>query len=290
MQLLARQASACLVESRPAVLGVVLLRFLATALPGPALNPVLSPGVAVAAAGWICATMSIYIFNGIADRKEDIANASTRPIASGRLPVRTARTAVVASAVISMLCALQGGTAAVVLSFAYLMLGFAYSGPPFPLKQTYYTCTGAGAGLGLATYAAGLLANSQHPGIGPTIVAGTMTLWMGCVGSIAKEFSDVDGDRAAGRCTWPMVLGDMGAKALLTAIAGAIAVGLTVASALCAPQLIWCALTVILGAIGVTVTSREAVPGRPRKVRRRPYHAFMVTQIATHLVLLAIIL
>ncbi|WP_327745181.1 UbiA family prenyltransferase [Streptomyces europaeiscabiei] len=287
MRSLARQAGACLVESRPSVQLVFLLRFLAGSLLGVAAGPARPGNVAVVAVGWTCCTMAIYLFNGVADREEDVANASTRPIASGRLPVRSAVAAVGALTVTGLLCVFSAGIGSGLLAVAYLLVGYAYSGPPFPLKRTYYTCTGAGVGLGLATYAAGFLAGGRRPDVSLVIFAGTMTLWMGCVGGIAKEFSDVEGDRVAGRRTWPMVLGNAGARWLLGVVAGGIATGLTVAALLYSVQLIWCAVTVLLGALGVTVAGLRVTPGKGRSSRRKPYRAFMATQLAAHLVLAA---
>ncbi|WP_405775302.1 UbiA family prenyltransferase [Streptomyces sp. NBC_01538] len=285
MRSLARQAADCLAESRPSVQLVFLLRFLAGSLLGVAAGPAQHGNVAVVGVGWMCCTMAIYLFNGVADREEDIANASTRPIASGRLPVRSAVVVVGTLTTTGLLCAFSAGTGSGLLAVAYLLVGYAYSGPPFPLKRTYYTCTGAGLGLGLTTYAAGFLAGGRRPDVSLVIFAGAMTLWMACVGGIAKEFSDVEGDRVAGRRTWPMVLGDTRARWLLAVVAGGISAGLTVVALLYSAQLIWCAVTVLLGAFGVTVAGLRATPGQDRSSRRTPYRAFMVTQLAAHLVL-----
>ena len=91
MRSLARQAGACLIESRPSVQLVCLLRFLAGSLLGVAAGPARPGNVAIVAFGWTCCTMAI-LFNGVTDREEDVANASTRPIASaGSRPVRRGR-------------------------------------------------------------------------------------------------------------------------------------------------------------------------------------------------------
>ena len=208
-------------EARPSVQLVCLLRFLAGSLLGVAAGPARPGNVAIVAFGWTCCTMAIYLFNGVTDREEDVANASTRPIASGRLPVRSAVAAVGALTVTGLLCAFSAGTGSSLLAVVYLLIGYAYSGPPFPLKRTYYTCTGAGLGLGLAAYTAGFLAGDRRPDASLVIFAGAMTLWMGCVGGIAKEFSDVEGDRATA------YLADgprgAGARRLLAVVAGGIA-------------------------------------------------------------------
>jgi len=286
VQTLTRQVQACLVETRPSVQLIFLLRFLAgTPLAVTTGHAAPSGRVTLVAVGWVCCTMAIYLVNGVADRVEDIANGSGRPIAAGRLPVGNARVAVGVLAAVGLLCVSLAGPGLALLAVAYLLLGFAYSLPPFPLKRRYYTCTVAGLGLGLATYTAGLLASGQRPNLSLGIFATTMTLWMGCVGGIAKEFSDVDGDRAAGRRTWPMLLGFTGSRCLLAAVAGGIACAFIVGAVLYAPALIWCAGTVVLGAAGVAVTGLRATPGEDRQSHRMPYRAFMFTQLAAHLVL-----
>lgn len=44
--------------------------------------------IAVAAGAWLAAGMAVYVSNGMADPREDRANGSARPIASGRLARR----------------------------------------------------------------------------------------------------------------------------------------------------------------------------------------------------------
>lgn len=79
----------CFLEARPAVQGIFLLRFLAGASfagsfsGGEVSNFALWTGVAL----WICATLSVYILNGIMDVEEDRINGSSRPVASGKLSV-----------------------------------------------------------------------------------------------------------------------------------------------------------------------------------------------------------
>jgi 4-hydroxybenzoate polyprenyltransferase len=79
----------CFLEARPAVQGIFLLRFLAGASfagslsAGEVVNFALWTGVAL----WICATLSVYILNGVMAVEEDRINGSSRPVASGKLSV-----------------------------------------------------------------------------------------------------------------------------------------------------------------------------------------------------------
>src|SRR5262245_60636507 len=81
----------CLIEARPVVLVMFVLRYLtAAALAGGADRA--APGRVVAgAAAWLLAVLSIYLINGTTDVAEDRVNGSGRPVASGRLPLATAR-------------------------------------------------------------------------------------------------------------------------------------------------------------------------------------------------------
>ncbi|WP_354639895.1 UbiA family prenyltransferase [Kitasatospora camelliae] len=275
----------CVREARPSVQVAFLLRYLAGAVlghPGGFLNP---GRVAVGATGWLLATTAIYLFNGVADRPEDVRNGSTRPIASGLLAVRTALTAAVALGAAGLACSLALGPGPAALLALHLLLGYAYSGPPFPLKRTYYTCTATGLAAGLNTYLAGFLAGGHRLDGSLLVFAGMMTLWMGGVGGVAKEFSDIEGDRSAGRMTWPIVFGVDGATRLLRLLAVGVALAFGAFAGLFSTRLLWCAATVLVGALAVLVTS-EGLRGRVgRSRRRRPYVAFMWTQHATHLVL-----
>lgn len=72
-------------------------------------------------------------FNGLADVVEDRANASTRPIASGRLSNRDALLVVQGAVVLSL--ALSAAAGITIQAVVFLLLGYAYSGPPFPAKR-----------------------------------------------------------------------------------------------------------------------------------------------------------
>src|SRR5215212_2004128 len=78
----------CFLEARPAVQGIFLLRFLAGAsFASPLFAGGVSCSLLAGAALWICATLSVYIFNGVMDVEEDRINSSSRPVARGKLKV-----------------------------------------------------------------------------------------------------------------------------------------------------------------------------------------------------------
>jgi 4-hydroxybenzoate polyprenyltransferase len=289
-----RSVACCLIEARPAVQAVFLMRYLAGAvLADPGHSPP-AGRTALGTAGWSCSTAAVYVFNGLSDRKEDIGNGSTRPIAAGRLSFRFAAIAVCLLAVVGVGCAWSLGVAEGLAATLFLLIGYAYSGPPFPLKRTYLTAALGGGAGGLVTYVGGGVATGGH-GMNTTLAffAGAMSLWMGGVGGIAKDLSDVEGDRIAGRRTLPIAVGEVRARRLLVVAVALVAVGFSAVAALWADRLIRCADTVLVGALAICAvcvvmnTSAETHPEahRSRSRRRLPYRVFMVTQYAVHVTL-----
>jgi 4-hydroxybenzoate polyprenyltransferase len=113
-----------------------------------------------------------------------------------------------------------------------------------------------------------------------------MSFWMGGVGGIAKDLSDVPGDRLAGRRSWPVVFGERRARRVLATAACVVAASFAVAAAAFSPRLLGSAAAVLLGAVAVVVVSAD-VPGTADRARRRlPYRAFMGTQYLSHAVLI----
>ncbi|MEY9862677.1 4-hydroxybenzoate polyprenyltransferase [Catenulispora sp. GAS73] len=284
-----RPLAACWSEARPVVQAVFVMRFLAGALlvdPGHLAHP---GRIALAAAGWSCSTIAIYVFNGIADRREDIANGSTRPIASGRLSVRYASRVVAVLACAALGCAWSFGFTEGLCATLFLLVGYGYSGPPFPLKNTYISCTLGGIALGLITYLGGCAAVGHGISAPFAIFAVSMSLWMGGVGGIAKDLSDVEGDRIAGRRTLPIVVGERSARRLLAAVAAVVALSFGGAARISSAPLVWSAGVVLIGAVVVGRLSFVSPTSRDRRRMRSPYRAFMWTQHVTHIVLAATI-
>jgi 4-hydroxybenzoate polyprenyltransferase len=285
-----RRVRYCWAEARPQVQLIFLLRFSAGALLA---GDGRAPGrrAVLGALGWVAATLSVYLLNGVADRVEDVANASRRPIARGDLPAGFAIGAVVVSAAAAIGAAWSAGPGPGAAVLAFLVVGYAYSGPPFPLKRSCLTATAGGAALGLLTYLGGALCVSRHVNAELAVYAVAMSAWMGAVGGIAKDLSDVAGDRLAGRWSWPVALGERGARELLRLTAGAVAVCFAAGAVAYGPGLLGSVAVVWFGAAAVAAASgsaedgRRAPDGADRARRRLPYRRFMWTQIASHTVL-----
>ncbi len=274
-----------LLESRPAVQVVFMLRFFAAAA--------LSGGPADgrlwwAAAAWSLATMAVYVVNGVMDVTEDRANGSSRPIARGALPAPVATTLVAAASVLSLaLAAAVDARVLLPLVALHLACGYAYSGPPFHGKRRGSTTALLVLGLGVLTYAAGWSAGGRHAGLPVLLLGVAMSLWMAGVGALAKDLSDVAGDALGGRRTPVIVWGEVRTRALTAVNAVLIGAGFLTASLLRATSLVPVAAVLLLGGAAVAVLVATTRHGATRAVRRLPYRAFMFTQYAVQLLVLA---
>ncbi|MEY9877758.1 4-hydroxybenzoate polyprenyltransferase [Streptacidiphilus sp. MAP12-33] len=279
----------CVAEARPVVQIVFLMRFVTGLLfqlvalrraPGGTVDPV---RLVLGPAAWVLAVLAVYLVNGVMDVAEDRANGSKRPIATGALPVRLAAAVVVLLGAL----ALALGSAVPTLDrcvAGMLLLGYLYSGPPLPAKRTTLTAAATVVGMGLLTYLGGALSVGGSVSPGLLLFGGAMSAWMGCVGAVSKDLSDIRGDAVGGRRTLAVVHGERAARR--TTAAGALAVGAVAvtASALWARLCLAGTLPLAAGAVWVALRCR-----RP-DVGRAPYRAFMITQYAAHAAMLSALL
>lgn len=262
-------------ESRPGVQLVFLLR--ASAGSGLVRHPTVSEAVGVI--GWVLLTMAIYVFNGVTDLTADSTNQSSRPIASGELSVTAAVRACVALASAGLLACLVVSWTELGIGIGMLLLGWAYSaGPALKNAPAWFAAViGAGAAM---SYGAGWVASGRVTEPALVVLSG-ISVWVG-VCCVSKDFSDVAGDRAAGRRTWPVVLGASGAARLLATLAPVTAAGFLVSSITTRASVIP-ALTLLAGSIVLTGTGLRCASAADRPRRRRPYRVFMVTQYIANL-------
>lgn len=280
-------AGYCVRESRPAVQVIFLLRYLVgVVLVAQRSWPVAR--ILVGATGWACATFAVYVFNGVADYPEDLANGSTRPIARGALPMRTAGVAAAGAAAVGCAAAVTLGVAFAATMLVYLVTGYAYSGRPYPLKRNFSTASISGGLAGLLTYLAGATAAGRPVGASLLLFAVAMSVWMGGVGGIAKDLSDVPGDRLAGRRTWPVVFGERRARLLLIAVAATVGVAFVIGAATVNARMLWCAATLCAGALAIAAVSLRMPATAVRPRTRLPYRVFMWTQYAGHVVAVSV--
>ncbi|MFF9144220.1 UbiA family prenyltransferase [Streptomyces sp. NPDC014861] len=269
----------CVAEARPVVQLVFLTRFAlgalcATAAGGgrPAARDVLVGAVALYGA-----VLATYLLNGVMDIAEDRVNGSRRPVARGDLPARTAARVVAGSAVVSLLLA-ASVPGLVGLVALLLVLGWAYSMPPFTAKRKTSSGAVVVTAAGLVAYLAGAVAAHGSMATGPLVLCGVLALWMGAVGAVSKDLSDVPGDTAAGRATFAVVRGERAARHFVAVAAPVLgAAGLAV-GLLGDPVVLAGAVPLAAGAGAVVWRCLRPRPDHPRA----PYRAFMVTQYAAN--------
>jgi 4-hydroxybenzoate polyprenyltransferase len=284
------QVLLCVVEARPVVLLIYVMRFaVAFALAYPDAPIPVSWRFPVALTTWLAVAGSVYLFDGVMDVVEDRANGSARPIARGALPVRVAATVSAIWAGISVIGAILLGAPYVFLVPFALLLGYAYSGALLRLKRWSLAAgvTVLIAG-GLTFLAGGAVRGGLPTSTRLFVFAIAMSAWMGLVGAVAKDFADVPGDLHSGRRTCAVVKGVHFAARRLSVNALLVAAGFVVVAALVDRLLLWPATAVLLGAVAIALACR---PGPAEARPRRPYRTFMVTQYAAHVgTLLAIVM
>jgi 4-hydroxybenzoate polyprenyltransferase len=274
-------------EARPVVQLIFQLRFTAGIVLGgaPAFGDLAHPSTVLSALGWLLATWAVYLVNGVADIVEDRENGSRRPIAQGLLPRRVAATeCYVLAALAFTCCAMVTPRMAVLVTF-FLLVGWAYSVGPCPLKRSMVGFTTSVTLLGLLTYLAGATAAGGDWNGQLFVFGGAMALWMGLVGS-TKDLSDISGDRLAGRRSLPVVFGERRARVLMAVNASALGSVFLAAAACVADNLLPMAAIVCAGSVVVAVVLFSPLSRGDRGRRRRPYRAFMAAQYAAHISLL----
>jgi 4-hydroxybenzoate polyprenyltransferase len=269
-------------ESRPSVQVLFMMRFLATAATRG--HPLSLRGLGGALV-WLCATVFVYAFNGITDMVEDRANCSSRPIASGQLAPRQALVVAGAAAATAVLGGLALGTDAVVLVLIELALGYAYSGPPIRGKRHVVGATATGALGGFVTYLAGSAITDRTINVEVMVFAVAASVWMGVVGTAAKDLSDIAGDAVAGRRTVGVVLGEATGRRVAAVTALVVGWLFLVVCVTREPDLLLPGMVLAAGGVAVAVTALAGRCGGSRDERRRPYRVFMVTQYALNLAL-----
>jgi 4-hydroxybenzoate polyprenyltransferase len=271
-------------ESRPVMQGMFIVRFLSCAVLAGAAGHHLW-AVTGGAVSWLCTAISVYVFNGVMDRPEDVANGKKRPIATGRLSVRTAMRVVAITAVLGLAGSLLVGLWVQVV--VLLALGYVYSAPPWPAKRFGITTSLVIGGMALATFWAGAEVGG---GINAAVVvfAVVMSAWIGVVGAFLKDVGDAPGDAAAGRRTFAVVHGAATVLRWVAVLALTIGSGGLVAGSLWATSVLPAMAVLTAGAVWVALRCRGTDPHQQDKaIVARPYHASFLVQYATCAVAIA---
>ncbi|HST46445.1 UbiA family prenyltransferase [Jatrophihabitans sp.] len=278
----------CVIEARPVVQLMVLLRFATAALlsAGP-----VWPGrqLLSGCAAMVTISTCVYLVNGITDLAGDVANGSTRPLARGRLGLDDARTAAWVLGVGGLLLALETGLALTGCALAMAVAGLGYSCGERPWKNRPHTAGISIGVLGASAYLAGCVCTGRLA-VPPLLLGAAMTLWMSLVGARTKDFSDVTGDLVAGRLTQAGGPGERALRRRTAASAVAVATAFLVLACWQAHLLVWSATALLLvaGSVAVLVLRGSSADGRARA--RRPYRAFMLGQYSAHVLVIASVL
>ncbi|MEV0899240.1 UbiA family prenyltransferase [Actinoplanes sp. NPDC049802] len=275
-------ARLCVIDARPTVLLVFLLRFLVgSAFAGADLTRDAVVRIGATALVWELAVFAVYLFNGVTDVHEDRINGSRRPIARGDLSTTAAGRVVVGASVLAVGGALLLGDAVLWPVLALLALGYCYSSPRVQLKRHATTSVLTGITLGLLTYFAGHIAHTggwSWPSPALVVFVVAASAWMGIVGGVTKDLSDVPGDVAAGRHTIAGAWGERRARYTAAVSAMVLASAFVTSAALTSPLLLWPGISMLIGAIAMTVACLGGIAGATRKDSRAPYRVFMTTQ------------
>jgi 4-hydroxybenzoate polyprenyltransferase len=240
---------------------------------------------------WGLAVFAVYLFNGVMDIHEDRINGSGRPIARGVLPQRLARRVAAGAAASALIGSITLGMPSMAAIVAYLIVGYLYSGPPYYLERKPIGSAVAAASLGPLMCYGGLAAYTGDgwtlPGAGWLVMAVWMWLWMGLVGAPAKDLGDVTGDAAAGRRTLPVIYGESRVRLVVPISAASLATAFFVVSARLSWWLAAPGAVMLTGPGTVTLLSMTQLSHGDRSHLRRPYRAFMATQFAVYLAVIA---
>src|SRR5271165_4150753 len=277
-------------EARPIVQIIFQLRFATGAAFAVHDFPCHLGVLALGAIAWLCATWGVYLFNGICDQTEDRRNELSRPLCTGELQMPVARRMVMCLA----LCALCVGA---IISWLFsllvmlmICLGWVYSAGPEPQKKHAAGFAVVVTSGGLVTYLAGWFAAGGKgvPSREFWVLALAMSLWMGLAGN-TKDLSHVLGDRAAGRRTLPVLLGDCAARWVIAGMALALGTAVVALAVTEARALLPTAGILLAGAATVAASLGSPRPGRLAGALRHPYRMFMMTQYAAHAMMLAVL-
>jgi len=272
-------------EARPIVLVVFTLRL---AVGGMGLGGGHSSSFAHVTVGhlsWLCGIASIYLLNGVTDIRGDRENRSERPLAAGRLSVKTASTSIVLLAATSVALAALVSGAFFLEVMLLLIVGIAYSAGRRPMKNHAGSAAAATAVAGGLTYFAGMEAYGRLPSPPIVVFAAMMGLWIAAAGA-AKDFGDARGDLLAGRRTLPVLFGATRARSWVTVTSTSVAlVGVALTAVFPA---VWPLTLLLPAAVWVGVLARRISPQSTRAQQRRPYQVFMASQYSVNILAIAI--
>lgn len=211
-------------------------------------------GVLGAMLATLFAFLASVALNDLCDEEADKRSGEPRPLALGKTSRRETTIQSIAFATLSILFAINVGYATFLVIALCLGLSFIYSAPPIRLKRVPIVSTLV---LGIISYVAAVagfsaLAGERAFALFPPAVGWLLVLSFAAAFTV-KDLKDIDGDRATGTITIPILFGPRAGRVIIA--------GLVLAGYLLAPfllpygLLIWPAL--VLGIASAVVVLRS---------------------------------
>jgi len=161
----------------------------------------------------LLAAFAIYALNDVCDVEVDRINAPERPLPSGRVSVVEAEALVIALFTFALSLASTVNPLTLAFTAVFSVLGVAYSVPPLRLKDGWFAEVCWGLGIAATVLCGASVAEVNLPvAIASAILA---LLTAGC--GMIKDLKDMEGDRAKGIRTIPILIGEEKTVKLMTA-------------------------------------------------------------------------
>ncbi len=185
--------------------------------------------------GSILATLFAFLssvsLNDLCDEEADRISGEERPLALGKASRRQVRNEGIIFAALSLLYAINVGYVTFLLVLLCLGISFLYSSPPVRLKRVPVVSTLL---LGLMSYLAALvgfsaLAGEHAMALFPSTVGWLLVLSFAAAFTV-KDLKDIEGDRATGTVTIPVLFGPRAGRLIVA--------GLVLAAYFLAPALL----------------------------------------------------
>jgi 4-hydroxybenzoate polyprenyltransferase len=155
---------------------------------------------------------AIYALNDVCDVEIDAINDLKRPLPSGRVTMREAKTLTATLFLTALTIAYTVNFTAFMFTVLFSTLGIAYSLPPLRFKNGIFANICWGIGIG-----ATILGGASVTAINTSSIVAAFTLAFltaGC--GLTKDLKDLEGDRAMNVHTLPIMLGEQGAIKAMT--------------------------------------------------------------------------
>lgn len=169
---------------------------------------------------------AVYVFNQVADREVDAANAGFPLLAKGNIPLWLAWIGIAAFSLASILVPLCRRPELAIFSVLAMLTGFLYSAKPFYFSgRPMLDFLANASGYGLVAFGTGWHLAGAY--FGSAFLASCAPyFFLMCAGSISSTLPDYDGDRKHGKNTTAVWLGPILAHRIACSF---IALGITIA-------------------------------------------------------------